>query len=77
MTTELLPVPTWALNYLINGDKHGLEFGEQDMIDAWLEREGIQEVVCPEDVDNDSYFTPYPPFGLGCSVVDCECVLEW
>lgn len=77
MKTELFPVPTWTLNYLINGDETGLEFGEKDMIENWMKREGILEVLCPEDPDNDSYFTHYPPFGLACNVVDCECVLEW
>lgn len=77
MKTERFPVPTWTLSYLINGDETGLEFGEKEMIEDWLKREGILEVLCPEDADNESYFTWMPPFGLACNVVDCECVLEW
>ena len=77
MTTDFFPVPTWTLGYLINGDATNLEFGETDMIDEWLNRNGILDVFCPENVDNESYFTHYPPFGLACNVVECECVLEW
>lgn len=77
MRTGLYPIPLWALGYLVNGDQSGLEFGEKDMIENWMKREGILEVLCPEDADNDSYFTHFPPFGLACNVVDCECVLEW
>lgn len=77
MKTELFPVPTWALNYLVNGSEDTLEFGEKDMIEDWREKNGILDVFCPDDADNDSYFTHRPPFGLACNVVDCECVLEW
>lgn len=77
MKTERFPVPTWTLCYLINGDETGLEFGEKEMIEDWLDKNGILDVFCPEDADNESYFTHYPPFGLACFVVDCECVLEW
>lgn len=77
MKTELFPVPTWALNYLINCSEDTLEFGEKDMIEDWRKKNGILDVFCPDDADCDSYFTYFPPFGLACNVVDCECVLEW
>ena len=47
------------------------------MIEDWLKKEDILDVICPEDIDNETYFTHHPPFGLACNVVDCECVLEW
>lgn len=77
MKTELFPVPTWALCYLINGDETGLEFEEKGIIDDWRERNDILDVICPEDADNEAYFTWMPSFGLACNVVDCECVLKW
>lgn len=77
MKTELIPVPTWALCYLINGDETGLEFGEKEMIDDWLKREGILNVIPTDDPEGHTYFTHFPPFGLGCDVEECECVLEW
>lgn len=77
MTTDIFPVPTWALNYLINGSEDGLEFGEKEMIEDWRQHNGILDVFCPEDADNESYFHHRPPFGRACYVVECECVLEW
>ncbi len=77
MITDRYSVPTWALCYLINGDIEGLEFGEKEMIDDWKQRNGVLDVFCPDDADSESYFTYYPPFGLACDVVECECVIEW
>lgn len=77
METERLPIPTWSLCYIINGDESGLEFGEKEMIDDWMKNNGILGVFCPDDIDNEQYFTSFPPFGLACEVVECECVLEW
>lgn len=77
MKTERFPVPTWALNYILNGSEDILEFGEKEMIDGWLEKNGILDVFCPDDIDSEKYFTPCPPFGLACDVVECECVIEW
>lgn len=77
MITDRFLVPTWALCYLINGDLDGLEFGEKEMIDDWQQRNGILDVFCPDDIDSEKYFTPCPPFGIACDVVECECVLEW
>jgi hypothetical protein len=38
-TTEYTLPIYWA-SYLINGDASGLNDGEQEVIDAWLEKEG-------------------------------------
>ncbi len=75
MKTEIHAVPTWALCYLVNGDIDYLEPGEQEMIDEWMERNHILNVAAPDD--EESYFSYYPPFGLGCDVQDCICVTEW
>ena len=77
MKIERFPIPTWALDYLFNGNITNLEFGEVDMIEDWRDRNSILDIYCPEDVDNESYFTSYPPFGLACNVVECDCVIEW
>lgn len=76
MKTTLEPIPTWALCYLINGDRTSIEPEDEAIIEAWQERSGILEVICPDDA-SDSYFSPCPAFGLACDVVECECVLEW
>lgn len=77
MKTELFPIPTWVLGYLINGDETNLEPSEVEMIKEWIYDNEILNVICPDNVDADLYFDPFPPFGLACDVVDCECVLHW
>ncbi len=77
MKTDVFVVPVWALCYLINGDVNNLEFGEKETVDNWLQRNNILDVWLPEDIDEESYFTNYPPFGKSCMVVECECVTGW
>ena len=71
--------PTWALSYLVNGDASGLDDGEAEQVDEWLN--GLTEKLkkqypdCQieflrEDGEGDC-FTPYPAFGLACSTVKC------
>ncbi len=73
MKLERRAVPEWALDYLVNGTLDDLEPGEQEMIDEWLQRNNILDVWPAEE---ESYFTPCPPFGLACNVVECDCVTE-
>ena len=51
-TTRTLPA-YWA-SYLINGDASGLQDGEQEFIDAYLERE---ELPSPCDCSSESWFS--------------------
>ena len=72
MRTEIVPLPTWALCYLINGDPTGLEDDEIEMADNWCKRTGL----CPLSTDSEEeWFEPYPEFGLACMVTDCVCLI--
>lgn len=41
--THIVAPAAWA-SYLINGDASGLEPGEREKADAWLQREGVEIV---------------------------------
>ena len=66
--TDTVKMPTWALPYLINADSSGLTEDEEAMIDQWVKRYNQPTFECSED----TYFAPYPAFGLASSVVDCN-----
>jgi hypothetical protein len=68
----LLPIPTWALCYLINGDPSGLTDDEVALVD----KECLDlEVICPSDYY--PYFSTSPLFGSPCEVVDCDVLLYY
>lgn len=66
-------IPSWALNYIINGESEGLTVDEEIMVHTFYEsynKNGHEiQVVSPHD---ESYFSNYPAFGLPCEVVDCD-----
>lgn len=74
LTTE--KIPSYALCYLINGDKDTLTDNEIKEIENWMDKSGIKEVL-PPDEENETYFTHSPAFGLPCDVIECPCVLDW
>ena len=49
--------PTHWASYLINGDASGLDEGEKEMVDRWLEREGLRRVVSTVDSEDEGRFT--------------------
>ena len=63
-------IPSWALNYLINGDTNGLDDEEIAEIDNWMEEAQIYDVCAPK---GEEYFCRYPAFGEPCGVYDCIC----
>lgn len=65
-------IPTWAIYYMMYGDDEGLTEEDKEMVDKWMEREELGELV--DVVDEESHFTYHPEFGLG---ADCErCVFR-
>ncbi len=71
-TTEA--VPTWALNYMINGAATGLTDAEIAMVDNIMQANKIQ-IVSPcynEEGNAEPYFTYYPWFGLPAECEDCD-----
>ena len=67
------PITTWALCYLINGDRTGLNDTELAMIDKWYADNKVQTITtAPENEGNTHpYFSHFPAFGLASEVVDC------
>jgi hypothetical protein len=64
-------VPTWALCALINGDFTGLEDEDITLVEKWLKTTGYT-VISPDD-ESESYFDPFPAFGLATDCIDCWC----
>lgn len=67
------PIPTWALCYLINGDRTGLNESELAMIDKWYADNKVQSITTAHENEGNThpYFSHFPAFGLASEVVDC------
>lgn len=67
------PIPTWALCYLINGDRTGLNESELAMIDKWYADNKVQSITTATENEGNCYpyFSHFPAFGLASEVVDC------
>lgn len=67
-------IPSWSLNYLINGDATGLTKEEKDAIDKWYAEWQVQTVspVTDEEGNTQPYFSHCPLFGLPTDVEDCD-----
>ncbi len=77
-TYSELPIPEYALSYLINDDPSALEDGEIKMVDEYIKGFEIKEgqyMTVNIDSENEAYFTNSPEFGLPCNVVDCEILI--
>lgn len=76
-----LPIPTYALSYLVNGDSSGIEESDVKVIDAYMSdyyneaKEVDGHVIFSCDTEGDTYFTWNPEFGLACEVEDCTIVI--
>ena len=62
METITYTLPTYWASYLINGDASGLEPGEQEQIDAFLAREGLDS---PVDCSEEPSFSRFNDAGTG------------
>lgn len=71
MKRSIEAVPTWALNYIINGDAANLDPEEVEQIDDVLEHNDV-EVVSSNGFT--PYFSHYPWFGLPTEVEDCTII---
>lgn len=74
MNRSIEKIPTWALNWLINGDDSGLSEADMEEINTWLAN-NLCLLVCPPHEGDSPYFSRVPAFGLPCDVVDCECLM--
>lgn len=74
MDFQVMPIPTWALCYIINGDSTGLTVEEVAMIDKWHTDNNVVTVSPASDEEGNShpYFSRNPAFGEASEVVDCD-----
>lgn len=69
-------IPTWALNYIFNGEPGDLTDEEIKAINDYTDKVNIMDTAEEEPQE---YFTRYPEFGRqfgACDVEDCIC-REW
>lgn len=67
-------IPVWAVPYLMNDDPSGLKDNEKDIADKWwTENKAFGMAPVSEDEGEClPYFDPFPAFGLGSEVIDCN-----
>jgi hypothetical protein len=65
-------IPTWALNYLINNDKSGLNSEDLNLIHDWKSSWDCDILISTSD---ETYFSKSPEFGLACDVMDCDVLV--
>lgn len=61
------PIPTWAIGYLANADATGLTDEEYEMCKKFDKEFEV------ESWGEDSWFDPFPAFGLACDCSYCKC----
>lgn len=72
-----LNIPTWALNYLVNGDSEGLNSGEIAEINKWTMS---FEPLDPKasfllSTEQEEFFTWHPEFGKAATCVTGTVVI--
>lgn len=65
-------IPTWALDYLVNGETSGLAETDLATVRKWEESWG--RAITVSVADETPYFSGFPEFGPPCDVEDCEIV---
>jgi hypothetical protein len=75
-----LPIPGYALPYLVNGDDSGIEPDDKQAIDNYMAQFYQTAQNCGGGVvisveSNEGYFTHYPEFGLPCNCYDCTIAI--
>lgn len=74
-----LPIPGYALSYLVNGDDSGIDDEDKRAIDAYMEdyykeaKEVSGSVIF--SCSGEPYHSKYPEFGEPCEVEDCTITI--
>lgn len=73
-------VPEYALPYLINGDNSNLTKDDIITINNWLKYYQDKSIVLKGAVsinlvNDNSYFSKHPTFGLPCTCIDCVILI--
>lgn len=72
-------VPSWALDYLVNGETSSLDEQGRKTVDEWMDkmREGGRITVCPPEELDAAYFSRSPAFGdYATDVEDCTVIVD-
>ena len=64
-------IPTWSLNYIINGDTKGLTDIEIGIINEFVEENELKYNLKHE------FFCWHPEFGPACTCVEAEEIDRW
>jgi len=73
LETHSCKIPTWALNYLVNGDAEGLTEEDLRLVREW---ECQWDAPISISASGDPYFSNCPAFGLPCDVEECEVLVH-
>ena len=67
-----VPIPSWSLPYLINGDASGLTEEEIGQVDDYVNLAENPDIISPEG--GEEFFTKSPEFGLPATCTNCTLV---
>lgn len=75
-----LPIPGYALSYLVNGDDSGLDENDKKDIDDYMKdyytrADSVNGHVVFSVDSEEGYFDSCPEFGLACDVYDCTIAI--
>ena len=71
--TKFENFPTWALCYLLYADDTGLTEEDKRNFNDWCNKEKVN-VTNLFDASEETYFSPFPQFGLACICCDLTMV---
>ena len=64
-----MDIPTWAICYLVNGDKDGLTEEDIETVDDWWNKNNV--ILVDPIGTGDASFSSHPEFGLASDVEEC------
>ena len=73
---EMTGFPAWAISYAYYGDCSGLTDEEIALVDDFMDGVRIISIDSPPSDDIETYFEPYPLFGLACDCVDITVTFD-
>ncbi len=80
MERSIEAIPTYALNYIVNGCADTLTITERNEIDEMLSRRRISNIIPfaeGDEVSNEPYFSSVPFWGKPTEVEDCMVIFNY
>ena len=70
-------IPSWALGYLVNGDRDGLSVDDLNTVNHWLdywtvEADSVNGILNISPTGEQEFYTKWPEFGLPCMCAECD-----